>query len=61
MSIRDRGILKWQAALILPEHKPFQKQMNEDTIFDKKNQFLMIIKKKNMKIKFITRWNTTCR
>ncbi|WP_185150951.1 hypothetical protein [Peribacillus simplex] len=21
MSIRDRGILKWQAALILPEHK----------------------------------------
>ncbi|MBK5446137.1 MULTISPECIES: YolD-like family protein [unclassified Peribacillus] len=30
MSIRDRGILKWQVALILPEHKAFQKQMNED-------------------------------
>ncbi|AXN40716.1 hypothetical protein CN689_23200 [Peribacillus butanolivorans] len=30
MSIRDRGIQKWQPALILPEHKAFQKQMNED-------------------------------
>ncbi|MBT2649145.1 hypothetical protein J7E52_20955 [Bacillus sp. ISL-34] len=30
MTIRDRGILKWQAALILPEQKAFQINMNKD-------------------------------
>ncbi|MFJ7513205.1 YolD-like family protein [Peribacillus simplex] len=30
MKIRDRGIIKRQAALILPEHKAIQKEINKD-------------------------------
>ncbi|MDM5224576.1 MULTISPECIES: hypothetical protein [Peribacillus] len=41
MTIHDRGILKWQAALILPEHKAFQKKMIEDYFRQEKHVLIM--------------------
>ncbi|MGZ9817091.1 YolD-like family protein [Peribacillus simplex] len=32
-TIRDRGIIKWQAALMLPEHKALNKKKDKDDYF----------------------------
>ncbi|WHY95444.1 YolD-like family protein [Peribacillus simplex] len=34
--IRDRGLVKWQAALIMPEHKALIKMDEEDNFLNKK-------------------------
>ncbi|MCK2021216.1 YolD-like family protein [Peribacillus frigoritolerans] len=39
-TIRDRGIIKWQAALILPEHKALTKKKNTDDYFLNKKPVL---------------------
>lgn len=39
-TIRDRGLVKWQAALIIPEHKALNKKMGEvDYFLNKKPVF----------------------
>ncbi|MDM5304312.1 YolD-like family protein [Peribacillus frigoritolerans] len=39
-SIRDRGIIKWQAALMLPEHKALNKKKDKDDYFLNKKPVL---------------------
>ncbi|WP_440970768.1 YolD-like family protein [Peribacillus frigoritolerans] len=39
-TIRDRGIIKWQAALMLPEHKALNKKMGEEDNFLNKKPVL---------------------
>ncbi|PEZ72687.1 YolD-like family protein [Bacillus sp. AFS017274] len=39
-TIRDRGIIKWQAALMLPEHKALNKKKDEDDYFLNKKPVL---------------------
>ncbi|MGG0789871.1 YolD-like family protein [Peribacillus simplex] len=39
-TIRDRGIIKWQAGLMLPEHKALNKKMGEEDNFLNKKPVL---------------------
>jgi hypothetical protein len=39
-TIRDRGLVKWQAALIMPEHKALNKKMGEVDYFLNKKPIL---------------------
>ncbi|MEK4014900.1 hypothetical protein [Peribacillus sp. FSL M8-0224] len=39
-TIRDRGIIKWQAALMLPEHKALNKKKDKDDYFLNKKPIL---------------------
>ncbi|MFF2588877.1 YolD-like family protein [Peribacillus butanolivorans] len=39
-TIRDRGLVKWQAALIMPEHKALNKKMGEVDYFLNKKPVL---------------------
>ena len=39
-TIRDRGLVKWQAALIMPEHKALHKKMGEVDYFLNKKPIL---------------------
>ncbi|MGE7766680.1 YolD-like family protein [Peribacillus sp. NPDC096540] len=39
-TIRDRGLVKWQAALIMPEHKALNKKMSEVDYFLNKKPIL---------------------
>jgi len=39
-TIRDRGLVKWQAALIAPEHKALNKKMSEVDYFLNKKPIL---------------------
>ncbi|MBD8591744.1 hypothetical protein IFT92_28975 [Peribacillus simplex] len=55
-TIRDRGLVKWQAALIMPEHKALKK-MGEVDYFLIKSLFLMNTRLKNSKTTFIMQWN----
>lgn len=32
-TIRDRGVIKWQAALMLPEHRALTKKKDKDDYF----------------------------
>ncbi|MFF2499564.1 hypothetical protein [Peribacillus sp. NPDC058075] len=56
-TIRDRGIIKWQAALILPEHKALNKKRIRTIISKIKNLSLMNTRLKNLKTTFIMQWN----
>ncbi|MBR8644234.1 hypothetical protein KEH51_05115 [[Brevibacterium] frigoritolerans] len=56
-TIRDRGIIKWQAALMLPEHKALNKKMGEEDNFLNENLSLMNTRSKSLKTTFIMQWN----
>ncbi|MDF9762261.1 hypothetical protein OKW24_004034 [Peribacillus simplex] len=49
-TIRDRGPVKWQAALIMPEHKALNKKIGEVDYFINKSIFniLPLIHKKTI-------------
>ncbi|MBR8645339.1 hypothetical protein KEH51_17420 [[Brevibacterium] frigoritolerans] len=48
-TIRDRGLVKWQAALIMPEHIALNKKIREVDYFLNKNLSLMNTRLKSLK------------